>query len=162
MRVEIRGSHPPSRKKDPEAHARWKKEDPIWLLRQCLGNRLRSKHWRTSHHAKKRWLDAFNALASFSGEAVDPPALVVVHHALPMHPDIDAPIKVLLDAVQDKMFTNHDDDAASVLVVTREHARRGVVDPHVIVSAASLVGAGLDSLEAANDEIASAWRRHNP
>ena len=161
MRVEIRGSHPPSRKKDPEAHARWKKEDPIWLLRQCLGNRLRSKHWRTSHHAKKKWLDAFNALARFSGEAVDPPALVVVHHALPMHPDIDAPIKVLLDAVQDKMFTNHDDDAASVLVVTREHARRGAVDPHVIVSATPLVCKGLDFLDPAHDALAEAWRRHN-
>ena len=159
--MEIRGSHPPSRKKDPEAHARWKKEDPIWLLRQCLGNRLRSKHWRTSHHAKKKWLDAFNALASFSGEAVDPPALVVVHHALPMHPDIDAPIKVLLAAVQDRMVTNQDDNAAAVLVITREPARRGKVDPHVTISATSLVCKGLDSLESAHDALAEAWRHHN-
>lgn len=78
-----------------------------------------------------------------------------------MHPDIDAPIKVLLDAVQDKMFTNHDDDAASVLVVTREHARRGAVDPHVIVSATPLVCKGLDFLDPAHDALAEAWRRHN-
>lgn len=83
-----------------------------------------------------------------------------------MHPDIDAPIKVLLDAVQDKMFTNHDDDAASVLVVTREHARRGVVDPHVIVSATPLdckgLGARRLALDPAYDALAEAWRRHNP
>ena len=107
----------------------------MWLLRQCLANKLRSRHWRAAHGAKKKWLESFEKHAVITGEPVEPPALVIIHHALPRHPDVDAPLKVVLDAVQEKMFTTHDDNAVRGLVVVPVRAQRGKVDPHIIVEA---------------------------
>jgi len=133
--VEIRGTKAPSKKKDPAAYQHWRRTDPIWLLRRCLGNRLRSKHWRTAHHAKKKWLDAYRAAAVITGKPVSPPALVIVVHALPQCPDIDAPIKVLLDAVQEDVLTTKDDKGIAAQLTIR---KKPEPDPVVRVIALSL------------------------
>jgi hypothetical protein len=48
---------------------------------------------------------------------------------------VDAPLKVVLDAVQDRMFTTRDDSAVRGLVVIPRNAEREKVDPHIIVEA---------------------------
>jgi hypothetical protein len=133
--VEIRGTKAPSKKKDPVAYQHWRKTDPIWLLRRCLGNRLRSKHWRSAHYAKKKWFEAYRASAVIEGEPVEPPALVVVIHELPQCPDIDAPIKVLLDAIQGDVLTTKDDKGFSAQLTVRKKPES---DPLVRVIVLSL------------------------
>jgi hypothetical protein len=134
--VSVTGEKAPSRKKDPVGHERWKGSDPIWLLRRCLGNRLRSKHWRSAHYAKKKWLEAYRSAVVIEGEPVEPPALVVVIHALPQCPDIDAPIKVLLDAVQEDVLTTKDDKGIHAQLTIR---KKPDSDPFVKVIAMSMV-----------------------
>ena len=118
--AKIEGTSTPSKAKDPNANALWKKTDPIWLLRQCLGNKLRSTHWRKAHAAKKRWLDAYRANVEMVGEPVKPPAFVIIEHSFPRAPDIDAPIKVLLDALQEDMLTSGDDKDIHCLLISRK------------------------------------------
>ena len=118
--VRIEGTKAPSKAKDPNGNALWKKTDPIWLLRQCLGNKLRSTHWRSAHAAKKRWLDAYRANIQMMGDPVKPPAFVIIEHSFPRTPDIDAPIKVLLDALQEDILTSGDDKDIHCLLISRK------------------------------------------
>lgn len=133
--IRVEGRSAPSKKKEPDAHALWKRTDPLWLLRQCLGNKLRSKHWRIAHAAKKKWLNSYSACVEITGPPVKPPAMVMVEHSLPQCPDIDAPVKVLLDAIQGDILTTGDDKGIHCLLVTRKKP-----DPHptVYVTAVSL------------------------
>jgi hypothetical protein len=156
IRVKLEGMHQPSKKENPAVHALWKKTDPICLLRNCLGNKLRSKHWRNSHHAKTAWTAGMERSAVVDGEPVRPPALVVVFHALPGKPDVDAPVKVVLDAVQKIVFTTKDDSAASVLMVVRRRAERGKVNPHVEVIAESLLDNPFRAAEIAAEALGGA------
>lgn len=149
--VEIHGVKAPPRK-DAAAHAEWKRTDPIWLLRQCLGNKLRSKHWRSAHHAKKKWIDAYNRAAVVVGSPVRPPALVVVIHALPSCPDIDAPIKVLLDAAQGTVLTSGDDKDIATQLTIRE---KPTTHPWVRLIAMSMI----DEAYECNQLISEAFGR---
>lgn len=138
MTLFISGKRPPSRTKEKEEYALWKKTDPIWLLRQCLGNKLRSKHWRVAYHAKKKWLDAARANATVIGEPVEPPVLLVVRHGLTHCPDVDAPVKVVLDAIQDVMITTNDDrDISTLLVLKKDIGKKD--NPYVYVEAVSML-----------------------
>ena len=152
MKIKITGTSRPSRKQ-PDELALWKKTDPIWLLRQCLGNKLRSKHWRSAHFAKKKWLDAFTASASIEGSPVEAPALVVIRHALPRCPDVDAPIKVILDAVQEMMFVNKDDSSVGTLIIVRE---KPDPDPYVHIEATSFSKAPFRTQQLASDALRDA------
>lgn len=133
--AKIDGTKAPSKAKDPDGHALWKKTDPIWLLRQCLGNKLRSTHWRAAHTAKKKWLGAYKAHIQLMGEPVKPPAFVIVEHSFPGAPDIDAPIKVLLDALQEDMLTSGDDKDIHCLLISR---KKPDPNPAVYITAVSL------------------------
>ena len=138
MTLFISGARPPSRTKEKEKYALWKKTDPIWLLRQCLGNKLRSKHWRIAYHAKKKWLDAARVNATTTGEPVEPPVLLVVRHGLTHCPDVDAPVKVVLDAIQDVMITTNDDrDISTLLVLKKDIGKKD--NPYVYVEAVSML-----------------------
>lgn len=152
MKIKITGTSRPSRKQ-PDELALWKRTDPIWLLRQCLGNKLRSKHWRSAHFAKKKWLDAFLANASIEGSPVNAPALVIIRHALPRYPDVDAPIKVILDAVQDMMFVNSDDSSVGTLIITREKPDS---DPYVSIEAESFIDSPFRAQQLASDALRDA------
>jgi len=138
MTFYISGVRPPSRTKEKDEYALWKKTDPIWLLRQCLGNKLRSQHWRAAHHAKKKWLSAVETCATTTGEPVEPPVLLVVRHGLTHCPDVDAPVKVVLDAIQDIMITTHDDrDISTLLVLKKDIGKKD--NPYVYVEAVSML-----------------------
>tara|TARA_R100000306_G_C4362773_1_gene136122 strand:- start:64 stop:534 length:471 start_codon:yes stop_codon:yes gene_type:complete len=138
MTFYISGVRPPSRTKEKDEYALWKKTDPIWLLRQCLGNKLRSQHWRAAHHAKKKWLDAVETCATTSGEPVSPPVLLIVRHGLTHCPDVDAPVKVVLDAIQETMITTHDDRDISTLIVLKKNIGKKD-NPYVYVEAVSML-----------------------
>ena len=102
IHIKVKGSFIPLKKdgateKDKKV---FKRKDPISLLRKALANKLRSKHWRAAHAAKANWMEAAKENAEVSGDAVEGNAIVIVVHALPGKCDIDAPIKVLLDAFQ--------------------------------------------------------------
>jgi hypothetical protein len=152
MKIKITGTSRPSRKQ-PDDLALWKRTDPIWLLRQCLGNKLRSKHWRSAHFAKKKWLDAFTANVCVEGSPVEAPALVVIRHALPRCPDVDAPVKVILDAIQEMMFVNGDDSSVGALIIVREKPDS---DPYVSVEATSFSGSPFRTQQLASDALRDA------
>jgi hypothetical protein len=123
--------------------AMWKKTDPIYALRQCLGNSMRSKHWRVAHKNKKHFLDVARNCAKVLGTACEPPVLVVMKMAISSRMDTDAPVKALLDAFQDILFTTGDDSAAGPLVLIPYHPIRGgknqeEIIPHVTINAASI------------------------
>jgi hypothetical protein len=131
------------RKKAELDRAMWKKTDPIYALRQCLGNSMRSKHWRVAHKNKKHFLDVAKNCAQILGAACEPPVLVVMKMAISSRMDTDAPVKALLDAFQDVLFTTGDDSAAGPLVLIPYHPARGGKNqeemiPHVTISAASM------------------------
>ena len=133
--AKIEGAKAPSKAKDPDGNALWKKTDPIWLLRQCLGNKLRSTHWRSAHAAKKKWMNAYKANVQMMGEPVKPPAFVIIEHSFPRTPDIDAPIKVLLDALQEDILTTGDDKDIHCLLISR---KKPDPNPAVYITAVSL------------------------
>jgi len=133
--VKLEGTKAPSKAKAPDDNALWKKTDPIWLLRQCLGNKLRSTHWRSAHNAKKKWLNAYKANVQIMGEPVKPPAFVIIEHSFPRSPDIDAPIKVLLDALQEDILTSKDDKDIHCLLISR---KKPDPNPAVYITAVSL------------------------
>tara|TARA_R110000751_G_scaffold137823_1_gene241262 strand:- start:1459 stop:1953 length:495 start_codon:yes stop_codon:yes gene_type:complete len=116
---------------------KWKKNDPLYLLRKALANKLRSKHWRIAHAAKKNWMASAEKNAKVSGNAVRPPAIVIIEHCLPGGCDIDAPVKVLLDAFQGVLLTTEDDKDIETLVLKRYSCKRGVNQPMVRIFAYS-------------------------
>ena len=131
IHVKISGSFMPLKKdgatdKDKKV---FKRKDPISLLRKALANKLRSTHWRSAHAAK--------ANAQVSGDAVEGDAIVIVVHALPGKCDIDAPIKVLLDAFQDVLFRGGDDKSIESLVVRKLDPTRKGLSPQVHIWALS-------------------------
>ena len=85
IRIEINGEFQPLKKDGatPEDVKNWKKTDPLYLLRMALTNKLRSKHWRSAHAAKAKWMAAAEKHAQVIGNAAETPAFVVIEHALP-------------------------------------------------------------------------------
>jgi len=133
IHIKISGSFMPLKKdgateKDKKV---FKRKDPISLLRKALANKLRSTHWRSAHAAKANWMEAAKKNAEVSGDAVEGDAIVIVVHALPGKCDIDAPIKVLLDAFQDVLFKDGDDKSIESLVIRKFEPRRGGIEPQV-------------------------------
>jgi hypothetical protein len=124
---------------------RWKKEDPIWALRQCLSNKLRSQHWRAAHSAKKHFLDIAQKAASVQGDSVAAPACVIITMAIPGKCDTDAPVKALLDAFQHILFKTKDDSAAGPVFLVPHEPARGDSGPEPFVR--------IDAISI-NDEIA--------
>ena len=115
----------------------FKRRDPISLLRKALANKLRSTHWRSAHAAKANWMEAAKAHAEVSGDAVEGDAIVIVVHALPGKCDIDAPIKVLLDAFQDVLFRGGDDRSIESLAIRKLEPTRKGLSPQVHIWALS-------------------------
>ena len=139
----------------------WKKEDPIWLLRQCFANKQRNRHWRSAHADKAKCLQALRAMAQIEGEAVAPPALVIFRHCLTHKPDIDAPIKVILDAFQQDMLTTGDDKDIAGLIVVKEVAAPKQ-NPFVEVIALSITDSPYETQYMASEALASLHRVSSP
>tara|TARA_R110000851_G_scaffold199779_2_gene350862 strand:+ start:476 stop:997 length:522 start_codon:yes stop_codon:yes gene_type:complete len=137
--IEVRGTFPPLKKDGatPATKKKWKKTDTLYLLRKALMNKLRSKHWRVAHAAKKNWMESATKNAKICGDAVQPPAIVIVQHSLPGGCDIDAPVKVLLDAFQSILLTTGDDKDIETLVLKRYSCSRGAGEPLVKIFAYS-------------------------
>tara|TARA_R100000664_G_C2725845_1_gene117852 strand:- start:382 stop:882 length:501 start_codon:yes stop_codon:yes gene_type:complete len=139
IHIKVKGSFMPLKKdgateKDKKV---FKRRDPINLLRKALANKLRSKHWRAAHAAKANWMEAAKENAEVSGDAVEGDAIVIVVHALPGKCDIDAPIKVLLDAFQDVLFRGGDDKSVESLVIRKLEPTRKGIEPQVHLFALS-------------------------
>ena len=113
----------------------FKSKDPISLLRKALVNKLRSTHWRQAHAAKKNWMEAAKKHSQISGAPVEGPAIVIVVHCLPGRCDIDAPIKVLLDAFQQDLFASGDDKSADSLIIRKIDPKRNHITPQVHIYA---------------------------
>ena len=139
IRIEINGEFQPLKKEGagPEDVKRWKKTDPLYLLRMALTNKLRSKHWRSAHAAKKNWMEAAKKHAQIYGDAAKTPATVVIEHALPNKCDIDAPVKVLLDAFQSVLLSSGDDKDIETLILKRKQCSRNGEKPKVVIYAYS-------------------------
>ena len=139
IRIEINGEFQPLKKEGagPEDVKRWKKTDPLYLLRMALTNKLRSKHWRSAHAAKKNWMEAAKKHAQIHGDAAETPATVVIEHALPNKCDIDAPVKVLLDAFQSVLLSSGDDKDIETLILKRKECERNIANPKVVIYAYS-------------------------
>jgi hypothetical protein len=139
IHIEIHGTHMPLKKDggDEKAKKLWKRTDPLYLLRMALANKLRSKHWRYAHHAKKKWMDSAKTNSKVSGTPVKGPAIVVVEYALPGGCDIDAPVKVLLDAYQEVLFESGDDKDIESLTLRRHKTERKKLEPQVHIYAYS-------------------------
>lgn len=139
IRIEINGEFQPLKKEGAGAKdvKKWKKTDPLYLLRMALVNRLRSKHWRVAHAAKKNWMEAAQKHAKIVGDAAKTPALVIIEHALPNKCDIDAPVKVLLDAFQSVLLDTGDDKDIETLVLRKKHCSRQTTKPKVVIYAYS-------------------------
>ena len=139
IRIEINGDFQPLKKEGagPEDVKRWKKTDPLYLLRMALTNKLRSKHWRSAHAAKKNWMAAAEKHAKIYGDAANTPATVVIEHALPNKCDIDAPVKVLLDAFQSVLLSSGDDKDIETLILKRKECERNIANPKVVIYAYS-------------------------
>lgn len=137
--IEIDGEFQPIKKDGagPEDVKRWKKEDPLYLLRMALVNKLRSKHWRSAHAAKKNWMEAAEKHAKISGTPAETPATVIIEHALPNKCDIDAPVKVLLDAFQSVLLSSGDDKDIELLILRRKECKRNEQKPRVVIYAYS-------------------------
>lgn len=139
IHIVIEGEHVPLKKDggDEKKKKLFKRTDPIALLRNALANKLRSKHWRIAHAAKSKWMAAAKAGAKVSGDAVGGEAIVIVIHSIPGRCDIDAPIKVLLDAFQEDLFADGDDRSAESLVIRRVDPDRKTMRPQVHIYAYS-------------------------
>ena len=139
IKIEINGEFQPVKKDGagPEHVKQWKKEDPLYLLRMALTNKLRSKHWRSAHAAKKKWMEAAKKHATIYGDAAETPATVVIEHALPNKCDIDAPVKVLLDAFQSVLLSSGDDKDIETLILKRKQCSRNGEKPKVVIYAYS-------------------------
>ena len=139
IRIEINGEFPPLKKDGatPKDVKVYKKTDPLYLLRMALVNKLRSKHWRVAHAAKKNWMEAAQKHAKIVGNAAKTPALVIIEHALPNKCDIDAPVKVLLDAFQSVLLDTGDDKDIETLVLRRKTCSRKTTKPKVVIYAYS-------------------------
>ena len=139
IRIEINGEFQPLKKDGatPEDVKVWKKTDPLYLLRMALTNKLRSKHWRSAHAAKSKWMAAAKKHAQVIGDAAKTPAFVVIEHALPNKCDIDAPVKVLLDAFQSVLLDSGDDKDIETLILKRKECSRSGEKPKVVIYAYS-------------------------
>lgn len=139
IRIEINGEFQPLKKDGatPEDVKAWKKTDPLYLLRMALTNKLRSKHWRSAHAAKAKWMAAAQKHAAIIGNAAQTPAFVVIEHALPNKCDIDAPVKVLLDAFQSVLLDSGDDKDIETLILKRKECSRSGDKPKVVMYAYS-------------------------
>jgi hypothetical protein len=139
IRIEINGKFQPLKKEGagPEDVKKWKRTDPLYLLRMALTNKLRSKHWRSAHAAKKKWMEAAKTHSTIIGDAAEAPATVIIEHALPGKCDIDAPVKVLLDAFQSVLLCTGDDKDIETLILKRKYCDRQKQDPKVVIYAYS-------------------------
>ena len=139
IHVKVNGSFAPLKKDGATDKTKksFNAKDPIQLLRKALANKLRSKHWRIAHAAKSKWMEAAKENAEVWGNAVQGPAIVVVIHCIPGRCDIDAPIKVLLDAFQDILFEDGDDKSIESLVIRKVEPRRDKLEPQVHIYAYS-------------------------
>ena len=139
IRIEINGEFQPLKKDGgtPEDVKKWKKTDPLYLLRMALTNKLRSKHWRSAHAAKSNWMEATKKHAKIHGVAAKTPATVIIEHALPNKCDIDAPVKVLLDAFQSVLLDTGDDKDIETLILKRKDCGRKTQKPKVVIYAYS-------------------------
>ena len=139
IRIEINGEFQPLKKDGatPEDVKSWKKTDPLYLLRMALTNKLRSKHWRSAHAAKSKWMAAAKKHAQIIGDAAETPAFVFIEHALPNKCDIDAPVKVLLDAFQSVLLDSGDDKDIETLILKRKECSRSGDKPKVVMYAYS-------------------------
>lgn len=139
IHIKITGEFQPLKKDGagPEDVKRWKRTDPLYLLRMALTNKLRSKHWRSAHAAKKKWMEAAQKHAKISGNAAGTPATVIIEHALPNKCDIDAPVKVLLDAFQSVLLSSGDDKDIETLILKRKTCERNGQEPEVVIYAYS-------------------------
>ena len=139
IHVEIHGTHMPIKKDgaDESDKKKWKRSDPLYLLRMALANKLRSKHWRYAHGAKTKWMAAAQTHSKVSGTPIEGPAIVVIEYALPGGCDIDAPVKVLLDAYQGVLFESGDDKDIESLVLRRHKPVRNKLQPQVHIYAYS-------------------------
>ena len=137
IRIEIDGEFQPLKKDGagPEDVKKWKRSDPLYLLRMALTNKLRSKHWRSAHAAKKKWMEAAQKHSKVSGNAAETPATVIIEHALPNKCDIDAPVKVLLDAFQSVLLSSGDDKDIETLILKRKTCERNGQEPKVVIYA---------------------------
>ena len=135
IRIEINGEFQPLKKEGagPQDVKQWKKKDPLYLLRMALTNKLRSKHWRSAHAAKANWLEASEKHAKIIGTPVKTPAIVIIEHALPNKCDIDAPVKVLLDAFQSVLLDSGDDKDIETLILRRKDCSRIGSKPKVVI-----------------------------
>jgi hypothetical protein len=135
IRIEINGEFQPIKKDGagPDQVKKWKKEDPLYLLRMALVNKLRSKHWRSAHAAKKNWMEAAEKHAKIIGTPAETPATVIIEHALPNKCDIDAPVKVLLDAFQSVLLDTGDDKDIETLILRRKECGRKFQKPKVVI-----------------------------
>ena len=135
IRIEINGEFPPLKSKgatDKDIKV-YRRTDPLYLLRKALTNKLRSKHWRVAHAAKKNWVAAAEKHAKIVGNAAKTPALVIIEHTLPNKCDIDAPVKVLLDAFQSVLLDTGDDKDIETLVLRRKDCSRKTNKPKVVI-----------------------------
>ena len=139
IRIEIHGKHIPLKKNggDEKAKKLWRRTDPLYLLRMALANKLRSKHWRHAHRAKTQWMEAAKKHSKVFGSPVKGPAVVIIEYALPGGCDIDAPVKVLLDAYQEELFESKDDKDIESITLRRHKAGRNEVEPQVHIYAYS-------------------------
>tara|TARA_R110000751_G_scaffold302530_1_gene416629 strand:+ start:11 stop:529 length:519 start_codon:yes stop_codon:yes gene_type:complete len=139
IHVEIKGTHMPIKTDgaDESDKKKWRRLDPLYLLRMALSNKLRSKHWRYAHGAKTKWMDAAKAHSKVIGTPVEGPAIVVVEYALPGGCDIDAPVKVLLDAYQEVLFESGDDKDIESLILRKHKPARDKLQPQVHIYAYS-------------------------
>ena len=135
IRIEINGEFPPLKSKgatDKDIKV-YRKTDPLYLLRKALTNKLRSKHWRVAHAAKKNWVEAAKKHAKIVGNAAKTPALVIIEHTLPNKCGIDAPVKVLLDAFQSVLLDTGDGKDIETLVLRRKDCSRKTNKPKVVI-----------------------------
>ena len=154
IRIEINGEFQPlqSEGAGPNDLKHWKRTDPLYLLRMALVNKLRSKHWRSAHAAKKNWMEAAEKNAKIIGVAAKTPAFVVIEHSLPNKCDVDAPIKVLLDAFQSVLFDTGDDKDIETLVIRKKACERKVQKPKVVIYAYSSKEFQAQSMEDKSNE----------
>ena len=147
IRIEINGEFQPLKSQgatDKEIK-KYQKTDPLYLLRKALMNKLRSTHWRSAHAAKSNWMEAAKKTAKVNGNAAETPAFVIIEHSLPNKCDIDAPIKVLLDAFQSVLFDTGDDKDIETLVIRKKECSRGKQNPKVVIYAYSSEALQLDN-----------------
>jgi len=136
--VYLQGNHRPLKADGPKLLKLWSKTDPICLLRQCLVNKMRSRHWRGAANAKKKWMEVCHAMLEVDGKPVSGPAVVVIEQAIPGNCDTDAAVKAILDGIQHCVFESGDDRSMGPLVVVPRKPTRKGLKPYVKVMVASI------------------------